>query len=160
MANVLSPINIVNVQDVMAFEPPALLIKNFCRKYEVTSTEARQQFEECKKFLVLCAMKPDESFAPSAVIDEMWHGFVLFTREYAAFCQQFLKRFIHHIPSDDPAKSAYSRTLAELSLQFGEPNPKYWPKGKAGDCSSPSECGGSGGEGEGGCTSRCSSDPS
>jgi hypothetical protein len=33
-----------------------------------------------------------------AVIDEMWHAFVLFTRDYAAFCDKHFGRFIHHAP--------------------------------------------------------------
>ena len=32
-------------------------------------------------------------------IDEMWHTFVLFTQPYAAFCQRYFGRFIHHAPS-------------------------------------------------------------
>ncbi|MDP3992970.1 MAG: hypothetical protein Q8Q05_02030 [bacterium] len=158
MATTLGNINIVNVQEVMAFEPPALLIKNFCRKYEVSEPEARAQFEECKKFLIICAEKPDQTHAPSLIIDEMWHCFVLHTQEYAKFCSQHFGQFIHHSPSDGPAKSAYKRTLTALRLRFGELTPIYWPQGKAGDCSTESECGGDGGGGEGGCTGRCTGD--
>jgi hypothetical protein len=85
----------------------------------------------------------------------MWHCFVLHTIVYNEFCSQHFGQFIHHTPSDGPAKSAYKRTLAELHLLFGKLNPKFWPQGKAGDCSSPSECGGDGGSSEGGCTGRC-----
>ncbi len=155
MATVLSTVNIVNAEEVMAYQPPPLLIMNFCRKYEVSEPEARQQFEECKKFLIVCAEKPDKTHAPSLIIDEMWHSFVLHTQEYAKFCTQHFSQFIHHSPSDEPAKSAYKRTLTALRLRFGKLNPIYWPQGKAGDCSTPSECGGDGGSGEGGCTSRC-----
>mgnify|MGYP001579819025 FL=1 len=155
MAIALGNINIIGAQEAMAFQPPALLIKNFCRKYEVSELEARRQFEECKKFLIVCAQTPDGSLAPSAIIDEMWHAFVLFTRDYAKFCDQLLGGFVHHIPSDGPAKVAYRRTLAALRLQFGKLDSEFWPQGKAGDCSTPSECGGDGGSGEGGCSSRC-----
>jgi hypothetical protein len=31
-------------------------------------------------------------------VDEIWHTFLLFTREYAAFCQAAFGSFIHHVP--------------------------------------------------------------
>jgi hypothetical protein len=33
------------------------------------------------------------------VMDEFWHTFVLHTREYEAFCKNYLGSFIHHSPS-------------------------------------------------------------
>lgn len=146
------------VQEVMGYQPPALLISNYARKYEVSETEAIHHFEECKKFLVICGQNPKESYAPSAIIDEMWHSFVLYTKEYAGFCNHYFQRFIHHIPSSGPSFIAYQQTLQALWSLFGQPDPKYWPSTEAGDCSSPSECGGGGGSGEGGCSSRCTGD--
>ena len=32
------------------------------------------------------------------VIDEMWHTFILFTRDYHNFCYKYFSRFIHHTP--------------------------------------------------------------
>lgn len=36
---------------------------------------------------------------PSQVADELWHGFILYTREYDAFCKQAFGRFFHHTPA-------------------------------------------------------------
>lgn len=36
---------------------------------------------------------------PSQVVDDLWHEFILFTREYAAFCQVAFGRFLHHTPA-------------------------------------------------------------
>ena len=32
-------------------------------------------------------------------IDDMWHTFLLFTKDYAGFCQQYFGEFIHHLPN-------------------------------------------------------------
>ena len=31
-------------------------------------------------------------------VDEVWHALILFTREYAEFCQEAFGTFIHHVP--------------------------------------------------------------
>jgi len=36
-----------------------------------------------------------------AQIDEMWHTFILFTRDYAAFCEGHFGCFLHHVPNED-----------------------------------------------------------
>jgi hypothetical protein len=37
---------------------------------------------------------------PSQAADDAWHEFILFTRNYQAFCHQALGRFLHHIPAE------------------------------------------------------------
>jgi hypothetical protein len=36
---------------------------------------------------------------PSQVVDELWHEFILFTREYQDFCGKAFGRFLHHTPA-------------------------------------------------------------
>lgn len=35
---------------------------------------------------------------PSQVVDDLWHDFILFTRNYEAFCDRAFGRFLHHTP--------------------------------------------------------------
>ena len=37
---------------------------------------------------------------PSQVVDDAWHEFILFTRNYQTFCQRALGRYLHHTPSE------------------------------------------------------------
>ncbi len=37
---------------------------------------------------------------PSQVVDDAWHEFILFTREYQRFCDRALGRFLHHTPAE------------------------------------------------------------
>lgn len=36
---------------------------------------------------------------PSQVADDLWHGFILHTRAYAAFCRDAFGGFLHHTPA-------------------------------------------------------------
>lgn len=52
-------------------------------------------------FLELIAHNPGVGFSPSRLVDIGWHNFILYTREYAQFCQGIAGRFIHHAPFDE-----------------------------------------------------------
>ena len=36
---------------------------------------------------------------PSQVVDDLWHEFILYTREYDEFCKQAFGHFFHHTPA-------------------------------------------------------------
>lgn len=36
---------------------------------------------------------------PSQVVDDLWHEFILYTRNYQTFCQKAFGRFFHHTPA-------------------------------------------------------------
>ena len=36
---------------------------------------------------------------PSQVVDDLWHEFILFTREYRSFCDAAFGNFLHHTPA-------------------------------------------------------------
>lgn len=37
---------------------------------------------------------------PSQAVDDAWHEFILFTRNYRDFCQRGLGHFLHHVPAE------------------------------------------------------------
>lgn len=37
---------------------------------------------------------------PSQVVDDLWHEFILYTRNYQAFCNRGFGRYLHHTPAD------------------------------------------------------------
>jgi len=115
----------------MAFEPPALLLERFAHEHNVSALEAREGFEEVKKFLIVCAQqRAGAGLAPSRRVDEMWHSFILFTRDYMRFCD-LLGGYIHHIPTrasghGDIMPRKYASTLAALAATFGTINIHWW----------------------------------
>jgi hypothetical protein len=77
------------------------VIRRFRRSFAVTQDEAEDIFEETKSWLWFAAhAQHGEAFINESmwVIDEMWHTFILFTVEYAAYCERHFGRFLHHGP--------------------------------------------------------------
>lgn len=71
---------------------------------------ADQIMEQALAFLAACAARP--GLAPSETVDIGWHTFILYTREYAEFCQRVADRFIHHAPNDIPGTSGEGVTVS------------------------------------------------
>jgi hypothetical protein len=124
-----------DIEKVMAFQPPMLLIECFVKEHGVTEEEAREQFEEIKKFLIVCASDRSRRFAPSKRLDEMWHSFILFTPHYVRF-REMLGGYIHHRPTRGVMHEAYANTVETLPRIFDKINPKWWRVRSAADCSS------------------------
>ena len=67
-------------------------------------------------------------------IDEVWHQFILFTRQYMEFCHRFFGRYIPHNPSNAPKvesprpvqKTTFEQFQARYFELFGEPLPDVW----------------------------------
>lgn len=52
-----------------------------------------------RQFFLACGSTADLAAAmPSATIDEAWHEFITYTRDYADFCDLAFGRFLHHVP--------------------------------------------------------------
>lgn len=53
------------------------------------------------------ALREDQAIdLPSRAVDEAWHGLILCTARYAAFCGDAYGRFLHHNPERDGYASA------------------------------------------------------
>jgi hypothetical protein len=73
-------------------------------------------FTEFKKFVALVRFTGAELGVASDVVDAMWHEFILFTREYVDFCEEFLGSYLHHRPCG-PGMAA-SAADGELVMAF------------------------------------------
>src|SRR4026207_1044491 len=54
---------------------------------------------EFRKYMALVALGYSELGMHSPEVDEVWHTFILFTREYAEFCHRICGAMIHHRPN-------------------------------------------------------------
>jgi hypothetical protein len=50
-------------------------------------------------FLAYLAGRRKAVSMPSQVVDDLWHEFILYTRNYQAFCNQAFGSFMHHTPA-------------------------------------------------------------
>ncbi len=122
------------------------VVRRIAREHRTTRGRARRRFDEMVRYLDLCGESP-ETLAPSKKVDKAWHEFLLFTREYAAFCESRYGRFIHHEPHVKPDPEAYRRTYDAYTMRYGAPPRWAWPNPykRGGGCG-----GGAAGDGDGG----------
>ena len=87
------------IASVMAYENP-LFVARYCVTEKVDEATAYRHFKELKKFLIVCSMNTaNDRVTPSRALDEVWHNFLLHTRDYQDFCQDHFGRMIHHKPT-------------------------------------------------------------
>ena len=120
--------------DALAYEAPFLIEKLLKEQIVETPEEAQVLFTEVKRYIILAFL--DETMhweMYSLRIDEVWHQFVLFTREYIDFSTRFFGRYIHHTPGNAPESAAISDAKGSLEgfkqryeEQFGVPLPNIW----------------------------------
>lgn len=117
--NSLSPpaeSNISSLEDVLAYQNDDLVFK-FMENWDLTEAETRELFEETKKWLWVSAKAisarsrgeggPKMVVAQSMILmDEMWHQFILFTRDYRLFCKEYIGFFLNHAPTTKSEKKA------------------------------------------------------
>jgi hypothetical protein len=75
---------------------------------------AERIMDQALAFLAACATTT-APLSPSKLVDIGWHTFVLYSRDYAEFCDRIAERFIHHIPTDDEQDTATSATPWETT---------------------------------------------
>jgi hypothetical protein len=66
-----------------------------------TFGQAEVLLRDCSNFLWMAA-KSSEVSVPSPIIDEAWHVFILFTKEYMQFCHDHCGGYVHHAPHTGP----------------------------------------------------------
>lgn len=83
------------------------IVYKFLEQYDISFDEANDIFLETKKWLWLCGQPTTEKLHMSEslwILDEMWHNFVLFTREYTNYCHDCFGKYIHHAPTPQSEK--------------------------------------------------------
>ena len=84
------------------------------KRPELTPTQREMVFVGLKEFFHLCNLSGRRMVSmPSQVVDDAWHEFILFTRQYQRFCDQGLGRFLHHTP----AEAMSSPTVAQDGIK-------------------------------------------
>lgn len=147
-------------------ERHAPIVKRLADDMQVPEEEARVYFTEMLRFLDL-AHTADGPVTPSKLIDEAWHTFMLFSREYTRYCQERFNQYIHHQPDDGEAGGGadigYERTRVLAEEAFGELDDRAWPAAVDATCQSANNCtsqctSGANCKAASNCTSDCTSE--
>jgi hypothetical protein len=145
--------------ELEALEPDRALrryshvVRRIARDERIRRRTAERRFVEMLKFLDVCA-QATATVSPPARVDDAWHCFILFTRDYAGYCQRRFGRFIHHEPMESKDTKAYKRAYDDASVRFGPLDRRIWPRPRDTGFAWPGACFGGGdspGCGGGGC---------
>ena len=124
-----------NYRAALEYDAPFLIDKLIKDRIVHDPTEGNVLFIEVKRYLVLSRLDPSVAWEMySRRVDEVWHQFVLFTFEYATFCDRYLGGFVHHRPSNAPELASNrdlpSSTFPSFSARyrkiFGQELPECW----------------------------------
>lgn len=105
------------------FEAPFLENKLLQEGFFSSKQEYRQSFVEFKRFIALSVLhgKPMGMISPR--VDEIWHTFILYTRNYAQFCEDILGFYLHHTPcgpGDEVNEEALARDCEVYRSSYQE----------------------------------------
>ena len=120
------------IDRAMSF-PMEDVVTRYAKDHDLPLSVAQDHERELKRYLALFAINPDTKYGMRGQIDELWHTFLMFTKEYAQFCNQVAGRFIHHVPATTLPKQGtakeYERFLTDYEAVYAEPSPpELWPR--------------------------------
>lgn len=117
-SNAMSNSDFINIENVLAYKNN-MVVHKFLESYNMPFEDAEDIFMETKKWLWLCGkaihQRKNGLDCPPLlitqelfIIDEMWHTFILFTREYSSFCKKYFTHYIHHSPTTKLEKEEFA----------------------------------------------------
>lgn len=96
----------IDIQKALDYPLPHVVAR-YKKDYKVSDEDAKIHETELKKFLILAAENyPDKKTEMySKKVDDFWHTFLLFTKDYEKYCKEVLGQFVHHVPKTEEEKS-------------------------------------------------------
>lgn len=106
------------------------VINRYKKEYPNNTLSPEEAFIELLKFLWLCNKHKYDQMANSnqeelnfqcvihhemKEIDDMWHTFLLFTKDYMDFCNFYFKKYIHHAPFSNEVAPSQEQLTTHLT---------------------------------------------
>jgi hypothetical protein len=128
------------LEEALAFTAPFVIDRLVKDRVAATPAFAEELFTEAKRYLVLCEATPDMTFGMcSAIVDEAWHAFILFTTEYTEYGRRYFGNYVHHSPADNyqtvdrtenagrsPKEASFNEFRQRYEELYGQPLPAVW----------------------------------
>lgn len=86
---------------IRTFQLPKGLYERLCkRRPSLTPKDCQLVARALRQFFLTYAMSGRQFVSmPSQVADDLWHEFILYTRNYEVFCRKAFGGFLHHTPA-------------------------------------------------------------
>ena len=80
--------------------PPGLLDKLLAVRPDLSIKDRQLVARALRQFFLVYHRSGYQAIAmPSQVVDDLWHEFILYTKNYQSFCHQAFGRYLHHTPA-------------------------------------------------------------
>jgi hypothetical protein len=135
MTTTIEPVATEVWSQALAYDAPFLIEKLMKDHVVESAEEAEALFREVKRYLVMVAADRTVVWAMHSLrVDQVWHQFILFTRQYIDYCRQNFGRYIQHAPSTAPPveglaprrPSTFKQLAEAYEKLFDEPLPDLW----------------------------------
>lgn len=130
------------IEGLLALLPPPVLLRYQHKNPDLSPEAVLDHYRELIRYL-LAASQCREDLTPSAVVDDAWHNFILFTKLYEPWCKEHFGIFIHHVPTvgeaTDGEMATYVITVELLTKQVGA-KPELWPLEKVDSAQCAARC--------------------
>lgn len=120
------------------------VVERILKDGSIPEDQVDEAVAEFRKYLTFVALGWDRVGMTSPIIDEVWHAFILHTRDYATFCEEVFGFFVHHNPDSsiepiDPDSGP--RLFDAYEAVFG-PVPAIWGTREraSSECSGTTNC--------------------
>lgn len=81
--------------------PPAIIEKLQKKHPDLRKDQTKLVLDALREYFHICNIAGRRMVSmPSQVVDDAWHEFILFTKNYDHFCRTCLGRFLHHTPAE------------------------------------------------------------
>ncbi|MEM8667426.1 MAG: hypothetical protein AAGG48_07925 [Planctomycetota bacterium] len=95
------------------------IVTSRIRNRELVPSElVEESVLEFRRMMAICALGYSGFQVPCPEVDEVWHAFILFTREYEEFCSCAVGRFIHHAPPETQLPRVVKHDYSQLHRKF------------------------------------------
>lgn len=122
------------IDEILAYRNDSVL-RRYEKDFQASPDQSERAFNSLKQFMIVCRMKEGLKVT-SEPVDQFWHTFLLFTKDYRDFCDNYLGMFVNHRPFEDPAPGFYEETKEFAQSLFGELDSDYWPEHGKAECTS------------------------
>lgn len=114
--------------DIATYQHPRLKEKMIDRGV-VNSEQFDVRFNEFKKYTQLVREFGGPMAMVSKNVDNVWHNFILFTKDYMEYSDKFLGSYLHHnpsVPSDPRKPEGVLRFIQLYNERFGPLDGEVW----------------------------------
>jgi hypothetical protein len=97
------------------------VIERYEDELNLSGEEAETLFRDVLLFLYVCGTTDRKSeITPTKAIDEGWHEFIMFTKDYGIFCKEYFGIFIHHNPFTRSDRASGRGSPMKVAIDLAE----------------------------------------